>query len=69
MRSFASTNKPWRKSSYSAACGDCVEVGHLKDGCIGVRDSKDLAMHALGFTPGQWRTFVGDIKTDMDARR
>ena len=51
----------WRKSSYSAANGDCVEVGHLADGHIGVRDSKD-ASAALSLTLAGWRVFVGEVK-------
>ena len=52
----------WKKSSYSAANGDCVEVTRFADGRIGVRDSKNADSPALGFTPAQWRTFVGEIK-------
>lgn len=52
----------WRKSSYSAANGNCVEVGHLLNDRIGVRDSKDVSQPALGFTTAQWRTFIGEVK-------
>lgn len=52
----------WRKSSYSAANGNCVEVGHLLNDRIGVRDSKDMSQPALGFTTAQWRTFIGEVK-------
>ncbi|HJZ00270.1 MAG TPA: DUF397 domain-containing protein [Streptosporangiaceae bacterium] len=27
-----------------------------------VRDSKNAALPALGFTPANWRTFVSDMK-------
>ncbi|HEX2743920.1 MAG TPA: DUF397 domain-containing protein [Streptosporangiaceae bacterium] len=33
------------------------------------RDSKNAAPHALGFTPAGWRTFVGELKRDLPARR
>lgn len=53
----------WRKSSYSAANGDCVEVGPLADSHIGVRDSKDASAAAvLKFTLAGWRAFVGEVK-------
>lgn len=65
MRSVNLGSRPWRKSSYSAACGDCVEVGQRVDGYIGVRDSKKSAMPALRFTPAGWQTFVGKIKRDL----
>ncbi|HJZ03412.1 MAG TPA: DUF397 domain-containing protein, partial [Streptosporangiaceae bacterium] len=51
MRSVNFRNTSWRKSSYSAANGDCVEVAHLANGYIAVRDSKNILLPALGFTP------------------
>ncbi len=69
MRSVNLRTRSWRKSTYSAACGDCVEVGHLIDGHIGVRDSKNVAMPELGFTTAGWRTFVGKVKGDVPVRR
>lgn len=54
----------WRKSSYSAANGDCVEVGHLADCRIGVRDSKDASAAVLTFTPAGWRAFVSEVKRE-----
>jgi uncharacterized protein DUF397 len=69
MRSVDSYNTSWRKSSYSAANGDCVEVGQRVDGLIGARDSKNAAMPALGFTPAGWQTFVGEVKRDQTVRR
>ena len=42
MRSINPRDSSWRKSSYSAASGDCLEVGYLANGRIGVRDSKNL---------------------------
>jgi Domain of unknown function (DUF397) len=54
----------WRKSSYSAANGDCVEVAYLEDGQIGVRDSKNASIPSLSFTPAGWRSFLGAVKRD-----
>ncbi len=69
MRSVNLRIRSWRKSTYSAACGDCVEVGQLTNGHIGVRDSKNVSRPALGFTPAGWRTFVGNVKRDVPVRR
>ncbi len=52
----------WRKSSYSAANGDCVEAARLANGYIGVRDSKNTENPVLSFTPVEWQVFVGKIK-------
>jgi hypothetical protein len=68
MRSVILRSRPWRKSSYSAACGDCVEVAQRADGSIGVRDSKNVSVPALGFTPADWQAFVGEIKRDRQVR-
>ncbi|HWN59585.1 MAG TPA: DUF397 domain-containing protein [Streptosporangiaceae bacterium] len=62
MRAVTPDNISWKKSSYSAANGNCVEVARFDAGYIGVRDSKNSALPALGFTPASWRTFVGDVK-------
>lgn len=58
----------WRKSSFSAANGDCVEVGHRPDGRIGVRDSKKMSNSSIGFTPAQWRDFIVGVKIDFASR-
>jgi len=62
MRSVNPRSILWRKSSYSAANGDCAEVGLLVNGHIGVRDSKDTSKAALGFRAADWRAFVEEIK-------
>jgi len=64
MRSAKPHDISWKKSSYSAANGNCVEVAHLGDGYIGVRDSKNAARPALGFTPAGWRTFTSAVKSN-----
>jgi hypothetical protein len=51
----------WRKSSYSTAQGNCVEVAHMPGGAA-VRDSKDTAGPVLRFTMGEWRAFLAAIK-------
>jgi Domain of unknown function (DUF397) len=62
MRSVSPGNLFWRKSSYSAANGDCVEVARLADGHIGVRDSRNIVLPGLRFRPALWQTFVGELK-------
>ncbi|CCF61988.1 DUF397 domain-containing protein [Nocardia cyriacigeorgica] len=48
----------WFKSSRSVGGNDCVEVAHLGQGCIGVRDSKNPTGPALVFTPAEWASFL-----------
>lgn len=64
MRSLDVPEIAWKKSSYSAANGDCVEVARLANDSVGVRDSKNIAQPVLGFTHAAWQAFVGDIKAD-----
>lgn len=58
----------WRKSSWSTYNGNCVEVAHLGDGRIGVRDTKDQGSGAvLAFGSGPWREFTNSLKRgDLD---
>lgn len=53
----------WRKSSASAYNGNCVEVSHLRDGHVAVRDTKDRASGpALIFTRPEWDAFLTGAK-------
>lgn len=47
----------YRKSSYSQAHGNCVEVSYRR-GLVHVRDSKRPGGGVLTFRPGAWRDFV-----------
>ncbi|MBB5913291.1 hypothetical protein BJY24_002158 [Nocardia transvalensis] len=58
----------WFKSSHSSGQTDCVEVGWVADGCVGVRDSKNPTGPALVFAPGEWDAFVADAKAGKLAR-
>lgn len=48
----------WRKSSYSAGNGACVEVGWTKPALVAVRDSKNNSGPNLIFTSSTWREFL-----------
>jgi hypothetical protein len=52
----------WRKSSYSANEGDCVEVAVLPDGSRALRDSKNTDGPMLQFTADEWRAFIHRVK-------
>jgi Domain of unknown function (DUF397) len=62
MRSVNPGGPAWRKSSYSAANGDCVQVARLANGRVGVRDSKSVASPTLDVTPAGWQAFVRRVK-------
>jgi hypothetical protein len=51
----------WRKSSYSNAGNECVEVGATEGGCA-VRDSKNPGSLYLTFGITAWAAFIGNIK-------
>ncbi|WP_308427267.1 DUF397 domain-containing protein [Nonomuraea spiralis] len=52
----------WRKSSLSAAAGECVEFARSATGDVLLRDSKDPRGPVLTFTPGEWRAFIGGVR-------
>ncbi|WP_067901114.1 DUF397 domain-containing protein [Nocardia vaccinii] len=53
----------WFKSSRSKETTACVEIAHLTDGSVGVRDSKNPTGPALVFTPEEWDAFNTSIQT------
>ena len=58
------TGAIWRKSSYSACNGNCVEVADLRRDLIGVRDTKDAGRGpVLIFDSEAWRSFIESIKS------
>ncbi len=52
----------WRKSSYSSAQGNCVEVASNLPGIVAVRDSKDVPGPELAVSDRAWSAFVRGIK-------
>jgi hypothetical protein len=52
----------WKKSSYSTAQGNCVEVAPVREGTA-VRDSKNPAGPVLRFPADSWRAFIGAVKS------
>ncbi|MGW4088810.1 DUF397 domain-containing protein [Nocardia sp. NPDC004750] len=59
----------WFKSSHSASNGQCVEIAHLNDGTIGMRDTKNPTGPALRFNPAAWDTFLSATKDGEFNRR
>jgi len=53
----------WTKSRRSGPQGgNCVEVGHLPDGQVAMRNSRFPGGPALIFTAAEWDAFVGGAK-------
>jgi len=52
----------WRKSSYSANGGNCVEVASNLPGIVAVRDSKDREGPCLALSAQAWATFIRGVK-------
>jgi uncharacterized protein DUF397 len=47
----------WFKSSYSGG-GGCVEVAHLPEGGVALRDTKDRTKAAHVYTRDEWQSFL-----------
>ena len=52
----------WRKSSWSLANGNCVEVGRLAGELIGVRDSGQPRGDVLRFSQAGWRDLLAGVR-------
>ena len=55
----------WRKSSYSASMGDCLEVSSKDLNRIVVRDSKAPAGPHLRFSSDAWTAFLDACRETM----
>lgn len=53
----------WRKSSYSAGHGNCVEVADTPQASA-VRDTQNRELGALSFAVVEWRAFLAAAKHD-----
>ncbi|MDX3587485.1 DUF397 domain-containing protein [Streptomyces europaeiscabiei] len=53
---------PFRKSSYSGAQGDCVEVALTTTGGRAIRDSKNPQGPRVHFSPNGWHAFLAAAK-------
>jgi hypothetical protein len=67
MGSLDLPHAAWRKSSFSANGGNCVEVAAVASTegnprAIVLRDSKDPRGPALRFTPDVWQAFATGVK-------
>lgn len=57
------TTTGWRKARRSGSASDnCVEVAHMNDGTIAVRDSKDRSGPILRFGGADWCRFLDDLR-------
>lgn len=54
----------WHKSSHSGGNDNCVEVAHLDQGVVAVRDTKNRRGAVLTFTPGAWDAFITGVGGD-----
>ena len=52
----------WRKSSFSNASGNCVEVAGLADGSVAVRNSRDADGPALVYTRAEIAAFLSGVR-------
>lgn len=62
ISSEALTGAQWRKSRYSGAMGNCVEVAPLAGGDIAMRNSRDPQGPALVYTRAEIEAFVAGVK-------
>lgn len=56
------TGAEWRKSSFSNASGNCVEVAGLPGGAVAVRNSRDAAGPALVYTRDEIAAFLAGVR-------
>lgn len=52
----------FRKSSFSQAGGECVEVAAAPNGDHYIRDSKNPTSGTLRFTAREWSTFTRGVR-------
>ncbi|GAA3677470.1 DUF397 domain-containing protein [Nonomuraea antimicrobica] len=52
----------WRKATRSGDSGDCLEVAHLRDGRVGLRDSERPDLPAYVVSSSVWAAFIDGAK-------
>ncbi|WP_129287546.1 DUF397 domain-containing protein [Streptomyces sp. GZWMJZ-114] len=60
LHTYDLSESDWRKSSYSNAGQQCVEVANLPGG-LALRDSKDVSLAPLRVTTAQWTMFCDGV--------
>lgn len=68
MRGRVRRSLSFRKSSYSNAQGECVEVAPCSPRLIVIRDSKDAGGSCLFLSADGWRQFVSQVRGSYPAR-
>jgi hypothetical protein len=61
MGDIANENLSWFKSSFSGG-GGCVEVAHMPEGGVALRDTKDRTRPAHVYTSSEWDAFLRGAK-------
>jgi Domain of unknown function (DUF397) len=56
------SNARWRKSSFSGANNNCVEIAGNLPGIVVIRDSENPGGPALAFTHARWAAFMAAVK-------
>ena len=54
----------WRKSSFSGAAQNCVEVARNLPGIVAIRDSKNPHGPALVVSRARWAAFTDSVKAE-----
>jgi hypothetical protein len=52
----------WRTSSFTTASGTCVEVAHVGDDAIAVRNSNSPELGAVVFTRAEMNAWINGVK-------
>ncbi|KAF0846763.1 DUF397 domain-containing protein [Nocardia caishijiensis] len=55
-------DQAWRKSTYSNASGNCVEVAAVSDGSVAVRNSRDPRGAVIYYTRPEIDAFIRGAK-------
>jgi hypothetical protein len=57
-----SADRAWRKSKFSMANGDCVEVA-FEDETVRIRHSRDPSGAVLSFSHAEWQAFLAGARS------